>query len=101
MEVVLTQPLWTKHRSYRGAASCRGPGAQHNLAATDVSVMLSGLAALRAESVSKKRYRIDKYEDCAVAAHATCSLGENNIGDAGAQHLAEVLVRNTTLQKLE
>jgi hypothetical protein len=29
------------------------------------------------------------------------SLWRNNIGDAGAQHLAEALARNTTLQKLE
>jgi hypothetical protein len=28
------------------------------------------------------------------------SLGSNNIGDAGAQHLAEAFARNTTLQKL-
>jgi hypothetical protein len=28
------------------------------------------------------------------------SLAGNNIGDAGAQHLAEALARNTTLQML-
>jgi hypothetical protein len=43
---MLTQPVqpWLKrHRRDRGEASCRGPGAQHDLAGAKVSVMFSNL----------------------------------------------------------
>jgi hypothetical protein len=127
------QPSAQQHRRCRGAASCRGPDAQHGLAEAQVSVMLSGLGVWRAHKLVWSTWQLSRVvngiesrwvparaslvglrEKCqtqsiilVVTMKLRCrcsrhrrSLSLNKIGDAGAQHLAEALARNTTLQTL-
>jgi hypothetical protein len=54
------QPLDQQHRRCRGAASCRGPGTQRDLADAGVSMMLSWLGVWRAHKLVRSTWQLSR-----------------------------------------